>query len=110
MGFWALFWIWVGVGIFSLVVFALVGYSLFQSGKAVARQAAKLLPTLEKLQRAIDEPAQIEAPGSNMNDDPQIHIQARKRLLRNKAKKREDRQRRLIKRLNQFDPTESRFQ
>ncbi|MEY4262465.1 MAG: hypothetical protein RLY88_173 [Actinomycetota bacterium] len=110
MGFWAWFWIWAGVFMVSLVTFALLGYNLFEKASGVVRQAANLAPVAEKLQSAIDVKPEIQRPKSNAFDDPKIHVQARKRLLQAKAKKRQDRQRRLIKQLNQFDPTESRFQ
>lgn len=110
MDFWTVFWIWFALVVSALVVLALIGYSLFQKGASVFRQASKLSPILEKLHEAIDQPPNIASPESNLNDDPKVHVRARQQLLRAKAKKREDRQRRLIKQLKEFDPKESRFQ
>jgi hypothetical protein len=110
MGFWPWFWIWVALALVALVFFAAIGYNLFLRGAAVLRQASKLAPIAEKLQAALDAQPDVAKPSANLHDDPKLHVQARKQLLRSKAKKREERQRRLIKHLNQFDPTESRFQ
>ena len=110
MAVWAWVLVWAGSAVLGLAIFVILGYRLFSRAKDVARELNRIGKQAEKLQIAMDSEAQISRPEANLNDDPNVHLRARKQLLQAKAKKREERQRRLIKKLNQFDPTESRFQ
>lgn len=109
MGFWAWFWIWVALLLLSLTTFAFIGKSLFNRSIAVAHQlskvvakAAELIELIESREKATGrEPATLISPAEAAGK--------RIRYLRAKAKKREERQRILIRSLKKYDSKESRF-
>ena len=109
MGFWAWFWIWVALVLLSLVAFAFIGRSLFIRSLAVAHQVSKVATQAQKLVDLIGShtkaASQTAAPLISLEDA----MSNRLRYLKAKAKKREDRQRILIRTLKKYDSKESRF-
>lgn len=109
MGFWTWFWIWCGLAAGALVVFGFIARSLFIRLESVMHQLERILVHAERLSTAMEAPADYVGPESNVLDDPDVLLAKRAQLLNDKAKKREARQRRLIKSLKNFNPDESRF-
>lgn len=109
MGFWAWFWIWVALTVLSLVVFAFIGRSLFNRAVAVAHQVSKVAAQAQNLVDLIG--SHTKAPSKGATALITLEEAASKRLhyLKAKAKKREKRQRILIRSLKKYDSKESRF-
>ena len=109
MGFWAWFWIWVGLIIASLGVFAMIGWSLFNSAMAVGHQLAKLAKPAAALIAA----AEAKSPVNERESDILANLGDleidRRDILKRKSKKRAARQRSLITGLKNIDVNESRF-
>ena len=85
----------------GVYVLFLAGYRLFQSGKnlsQVALKTSELLTELASYEKV--EPKPAEAVGSA---DLQRTLQARRKLVRQRARRREDRQRRLVNRIREID-------
>jgi hypothetical protein len=109
VGFWAWFWIWCGLAAGALVVFGFIARSLFIRLEGVMHQLERILVHAEGLSAVMEAPADYVGPESNVLDNPDVLIAKRAQLLNDKAKKREARQRRLIRSLKNFNPDESRF-
>ena len=109
MGFWTWFWIWCGLVVGALVAFGFIARSLFIRLESVMHQLDRALVHAERLSAALDAPVDYVGPESNVLDDPDALIVKRAQFLNDKARKREARQRRLIKSLKNFNPDESRF-
>lgn len=109
MGFWVWFWIWTVLIFASLVTFGFIGKSLFNKLGSAGHQVTRLAEKALALSRAIEQKPELSAPESSLLVDPavaQVRLQA---LRKAKIKKKQQRQRRLIKSLKRFDPNESRF-
>lgn len=79
----------------------LTGYRLFQSGKKFSVTAAKtgvLLAELASYEKVEPAPAKAATQA-----DFGRNLEARRRLVRQRARRREDRQRRLVNRIREID-------
>ncbi len=109
MGFWAWFWIWVALVVLSLVAFAFIGRSLFNRSMAVAHQVSKVATQAQKLVDLIGSHTMTASQGVAPLISLEDAMSKRQRYLKAKAKKREERQRILIRSLKKYDSKESRF-
>lgn len=109
MGFWAWFWIWTGLVIGSLAVFALIGLSLFNRGLEVMHQLSRISKPAEDLMAAMEKRPVPEAKESDVLGDLATLEQKRRNILSEKSKKRAARQRSLRSALKHIDVNESRF-
>lgn len=109
MGFWAWFWIWVLLIAGSMVVFALIGKSLFNSASEVFHQIERISKPAQKLFEAMQTKPDAEDRESDLLT-PVTEVESeRSVLLKQKSKKRAARQRRLRNALKKVDVNESRF-
>jgi|GEM_PF-1111556 len=109
MGFWAWFWIWTGLVVASLAVYALIGLSLFHRGQEVLHQLQRMAKPVSDLAAAIG-PSKLEGEReSDLLSDPVKLEQNRRNILNRKSKKRAARQRSLRTALKNIDVNESRF-
>jgi hypothetical protein len=109
MGFWAWFWIWTALTISSLAVFAFIGRSLFNRSMAVVHQISRVAPKAKELAELIGSHEKTSSQGASELITPEQAATKRLRFLKAKAKKREERQRILIRSLKKYDSKESRF-
>ena len=109
MGFWPWFWIWSGLVLFSLIVLAFIGRSLYNKLGSAVHQANRLLEKTTNLANVMETKPKVVAPQSSVESDPAIAKARRLKLQKQKIKKQEQRRRRLIASLKRFDPNESRF-
>lgn len=109
MGFWAWFWIWVALSLMSLTVFGFIGRSLFHRAIRVAHEIAKVATETQKLTELIGSHQKAPSHGPSPLITPEQAASKRLRFLKAKAKKREERQRILIRSLKKYDSNESRF-
>lgn len=109
MGFWGIFWLWAALILSSLILFALIGLSLFHRLAAAAHQAKRIAERLEKLTNLMEKKPILSRGSDSILADP-AGLQLRRRaLIKAKVKKQEKRRRRLIASLKRFDSKESRF-
>jgi dihydrodipicolinate synthase/N-acetylneuraminate lyase len=108
MGFWAWFAIWATLAVAALAFLIYIGYELFNKLEGNFHQLSKLQAKVEPLTKALESNSNAERPVESLLR-PIETLAARKSLLRARANKAEDRQRRLIARLKDFNPQESRF-
>jgi 4-hydroxyphenylpyruvate dioxygenase-like putative hemolysin len=109
MGFWGWFWIWVGLIIASLGVFAIIGWSLFDRAMAIGHQLSKLAKPVAALIAAAEAKSPVSERESDVLADlGELEID-RRDILKSKSKKRAARQRSLITGLKNIDVNESRF-
>lgn len=109
MGFWAWFWIWVALIVLSLVAFGFIGRSLFHRTLAVAHQVSKVATQALNLVELIGSHTKAASQGPIPLISLEEATSKRLRYLKTKAKKREERQRILIRSLKKYDSKESRF-
>jgi len=109
MGFWAWFWIWVALITASLVAYAFIGRSLFNRSMAVFHQISKVATKSQELVELIGSHEKMASKGPTALITPEQAASKRLSFLKAKAKKREDRQRILIRSLKKYDSNESRF-
>jgi hypothetical protein len=109
MGFWAWFWIWIALAIGALAVFAFIGRSLFNRAVAVFYQISKVSVKAQELVALIESHEKAPKKGPSELISPEQAAGKRLSFLKAKAKKREERQRILIRSLKKYDSTESRF-
>jgi len=109
MGFWAWFGIWAALVVLSLVAFAFIGRSLFNRSMAVAHQVSKVAAQAQQLVDQIGSHTKSASQGVAPLISLEDATSKRQRYLKAKAKKREDRQRILIRSLKKYDSKESRF-
>jgi uncharacterized membrane-anchored protein YhcB (DUF1043 family) len=85
----------------GIYFFFLAGFQLFQSGKKfsqAAKRTGELLTDLADYQKVDPEPAKAVSSA-----DLQQTLQARRRLVKQRIRRREDRQRRLVNRIREID-------
>jgi hypothetical protein len=109
MGSWAWFWIWVTLIVLSLVAFGFIGRSLFHRTLAVAHQVSRVATQAQKLVELIGSHTKATSRGVAPLISLEDAMSKRQRYLKAKAKKREERQRILIRSLKKYDSKESRF-
>lgn len=109
MGFWELFLLWGTLCVLAIIALTFIGRSLYLRALEVVHQLERMSKKVESLTSALSEPSGYQGPANNLEDNPVVLVRKRAVLLATKAKKRADRQRRLIKSLNSFNPDESRF-
>ena len=109
LGFWFWFWVWAGLGVSALVVLAFIGKSLYNRLLSAAHQGERIMEKVASLTSALEQKPTLEKPRANLNDEPQLAVARLNALKKVKNKKKQDRQRRLIASLRNFDPNESRF-
>ena len=109
MGFWAWFWIWMALAASSLVVFAFIGRSLFNRSLAVFHQISRVATKAQELVDLIGSQDRTLSKEHTPLLSPEQAAFKRLSFLKAKAKKREDRQRILIRSLKKYDSKESRF-
>jgi hypothetical protein len=109
MGFWSWFLIWTGLGIGSLAVLGLIGKSLLNRSGEVVHQIERIMVPVQTLVSAmntkpesIDKESDLLTPVGDLEAD-------RAKLLKQKSKKRDARQRRLRSAIKHIDVNESRF-
>ncbi len=109
MGFWAWFWIWTGLIVGSLAVFAYLFWDLFTKAVPILEQlkigAERTKPLLEALEKASD----YQPTESAILADREDVFAQRADVVRNKEERIKARQRRLIESLKDIDVNESRF-
>lgn len=94
-------WLILLTFLFGLYLLFLTGYRLLQSGKKFAQAARKTSELVEELysyERAEPQPARAVTSA-----DYQQTLEARRRLVRQRTRRQEDRQRRLVARIREID-------
>lgn len=94
-------WLILLTSLLGLYLLFLTGYRLLQSGKNFAQAAQKtneLLAELNSYERLDPQPARAVSSG-----DFQQTLVARRRLVRQRVRRQEDRQRRLVARIREID-------
>ena len=109
MGGWAWFWIWTTLVIAALAVFALIGLDLGARGKRVLVEVEALQPTFNEFNELLETlPVLAERIPAIERDFSEL-LGERAVLVQRKQRKHDERQRRLIKHLQDIDPREKRF-
>jgi hypothetical protein len=109
MGFWAWFWIWCGLFLASLAVYALIGKSLFNRGMEVMHQVERIAKPAQALFEALgNKPSIAEQEPDLLRPAAELDAE-RKAFLKRKTKKRAARQRSLRSAIKHIDLNESRF-
>lgn len=109
MGFWAWFWIWTALIIGSLLVYGLIGKSLFNRGLEVLHQLERIGKPAQALMAAMEAKPKLDDLESDLLT-PVVELEAeRKAILKKKTQKQTARQRRLRSALKHIDVNESRF-
>ncbi len=94
-------WLILLTFLFGLYLLFLAGYRLLQSGKnfaQAARRTNELLAELNSYERVEPQPARAVSSA-----DFQQTLVARRRLVRQRVRRQEDRQRRLVARIREID-------
>jgi hypothetical protein len=99
--------VWVTLLVGSLVYLGYVFYSLFLKSKATYEASKPLISTVTRLVSAINEKPSYERPSDNLFDDVNVHLAERAKLKKKRELAAEQRQRRLIARIRDFDTQES---
>ena len=103
---WWLIWTFLGLLAIGTWLIILLGYR--KAASSLAESAAKLVTLSEQLNTAASELPSKEHPRDNLKDDPAQLIAARTELLKGRAKRKEDRARRLVARVKDIK-VEGRF-
>ena len=109
MGFWAWFWIWTALIIGSLVVYGLIGKSLFNRGMEVLHQLERIGKPAQALMTAMESKPQLDDLESDLLTPVGELDAERKAFLKRKTQKQAARQRSLRSALKHIDVNESRF-
>ncbi len=99
--------VWVTLLVGSLVYLGYVFYSLFLKSKTTYEASKPLISTGTCLVSAITEKPSYERPSDNLFDDVNVHLAERAKLKKKRELAAEQRQRRLIARIRDFDTQES---
>lgn len=109
MDFWAWFWIWVGLILGSLVVYALIGKSLFNRGMDVLHQVERIAKPVQALMAAMETKPNLDDKESDLLTPVGELDAERQVLLKRKTRKQAARQRSLRSVVKHIDVNESRF-
>jgi hypothetical protein len=99
--------VWAILILGSLVYLGYVFYSLFLKSKAAYEASKPMIASAAQLVSAINEKPNYERPSDNLFDDVNIHLVERAKLKKKRELATEQRQRRLIARIRDFDTQES---
>ena len=109
MSFWAWFWIWFGLLLLSLAFFAAVGLDLLARSKPLLAQLKRTLSMLETFNEAMSQEAPAVKPTPATEKPIEDVFAERAEVIRHRAKRRDARERRLVKALANIDVNERRF-
>lgn len=98
---------WVALAIGSLAYLGFLLFRLAKKGMDVLEVAKPLLTQVGNLSEALSAKSSYEKPDDNLLDDLNTHRIERANLMKRRARKAEQRQRRLIENLKDFDSQES---
>lgn len=99
--------LWAVLILASLIFHGYLLYSLFVKSKAAFEASKPLISSVSKLASAANEKPHFERPADNLLDDVNVHLVARAKLKKKRQLAEEQRQRRLIARIKDFDTQES---
>lgn len=102
-------WVWLGLSLASIAYFVWLLWRLFTKGKGVLEQAKPMATAALKLAKTLDEPVEFRPNTDAITVGLEATLKARANLMRKRAKASEQRQRRLIARINDLKPEESEF-
>ena len=106
MSSWAWWLIWGGLGLFSILYLGYIGFDLFGKATRAAKAIETAATQVEPLLKAFEQRADLPASQGNLLDDPApLHAEL-DRNLKKRAAKRQDRQRRLINKLIDYNESE----
>lgn len=109
MGIWFWFWIWVGIALTSLAIYVLILFDLAVRAKKIQKPAKKLRALAAKLRENLDAAVQIDEIIPALDQSvAQVSKRQADRVKASRQRK-EDQQRRLVKRLKDLDFDESRL-
>lgn len=108
MGFWAWFAIWCTLAVIAVGVLGFIGYELMGKMQSNLHQLERLEKQVAPLIKATKSREAAPRPSESLLS-PAETFARRKGLIRAREQKAQDRQRRLIARLKDFKPQESRF-
>jgi uncharacterized SAM-binding protein YcdF (DUF218 family) len=99
--------IWALLILGSLVYLGYVFYSLFIKSKAAYEASKPMIESAAQLVSAINEKPNYGRSSDNLFDDVNVHLVERAKLKKKRELAAEQRQRRLIARIRDFDTQES---
>jgi type II secretory pathway component PulM len=109
MGIWFWVWIWVGIALTSLAIYVLILFDLAVRAKKIQKPAKKLRALAAKLRANLDAAVQIDEIIPALDQSvAQVSKRQADRVQASRQRK-EDQQRRLVKRLKDLDFDESRL-
>ena len=98
---------WVGLTIAALTFLGVLIYRLAKKGLGVLKAAQPAIDQLVILSKALAPIASYPKPNDNLLDDVNVHLVERAKLKKKRELAAEQRQRRLIERIRDFDTQES---
>jgi hypothetical protein len=99
--------IWVGLVLAGTTYLGYLGYRLFKKAQRAVEASAPLIAKVEALAQAVSAKPEYQRSDDNLLDDVNIHLMARAKLRKSRELAAEQRQRRLIARLENLDTQES---
>lgn len=99
--------VWAILILGSLIYLGYVLYSLAVKSKAAYEASKPIISSVPLLVAAVNEKPTYERPSDNLFDDVNVHLIERAKLKRKRELAAEQRQRRLIQRIRDFDNRES---
>lgn len=103
---WVWWLIWVGLALFALIYLGYIGWDLLAKATRAAKSFEAGAKQVEALVQALEKPADIAKFEGNLLDDPGPLATEHARNLRKREAKRQERQRRLINKLIDYDESE----
>ena len=100
-------WLWIGLGLASLVLLFLAARYLIVKIIPGFTELEKLTDRLTEMQERTLQVPKVEPAVSQIGDDPAKHIQARRKLIKEKQARTQLRERRLVARLKAMSNKES---
>ena len=99
--------VWAILILSSIVFLGYVFYSLAIKSKAAYEASKPIISSVTQLVSAVNEKPNYERPSGNLFDDVNVHLIKRAKLKSKRELAAEQRQRRLIQRIRDFDNRES---
>lgn len=103
---WAWLLIWVGLALFATIYLGYIGWDLVGKATRAAKSLESGARQIEALVAALEKPAEISKFEGNLLDDPGPLAAEHARNLKKREAKRQERQRRLINKLIDYDESE----
>lgn len=103
----ALVIIWILLGVGSAAYLGYLGFRLFKKAQSAYEVSKPLIAKATALADAVSAKATYERPNDNLLDDVNVHLIERAKLVKSRELAAEQRQRRLIARLETTDTQES---